>query len=70
MGRMSVHNKAILYFLKITINKAGPPGPSFVAPGLLFSRVVRCHKKRLRKIAIGSEQSSTDGHWMYTESKH
>ena len=24
-----------------TINKAGPRGPSFVAPGLLFSRVVR-----------------------------
>ena len=27
------------------INKAGPTGPGFVAPGLLFSRVVRCHKK-------------------------
>jgi hypothetical protein len=30
-----------------TINKAGPTGPSFVAAGLLFSRVVRCHKKEL-----------------------
>ena len=51
-----------------TINKAGPTGPSFVAPGLLFSRVVRCHKNGLGKIAIGSEQGSTAGPWMYTES--
>jgi hypothetical protein len=33
------------------INKAG-----FVAPGLLFSHVIRCHKKRLRTIAFASEQ--------------
>ena len=37
-------------FLNSTINKAGPISPSFVAP---VSRVVRCHKERLRKIAIG-----------------
>ena len=33
------------YLLNNTINKAGPTGPSFVASGLLFSCVVRCHKK-------------------------
>ena len=27
-----------------------------------------CHKKGHRKIAIGSEQGSTAGPWMYTES--
>ena len=51
-----------------TINKAGPTGPSFVAPGLLFSHEVRYHKKGLREIAIGSEQGSMAGPWMYTES--
>jgi hypothetical protein len=39
-----------------------------VLQALLFSRVVRSHKKGLRKIAIGSEQGSTVGPWMYTES--
>ena len=29
----------------LSINKAGPTDPSFVVPWLLFSRVVRCHKK-------------------------
>uniref|UniRef100_A0A8C7CEF7 Ig-like domain-containing protein n=1 Tax=Oncorhynchus kisutch TaxID=8019 RepID=A0A8C7CEF7_ONCKI len=53
--------------LNSTINKAGHTGHSFVAPGLLFNRVVRCHKEGLRKIAIGSEQFSTAGPWMYTE---
>ena len=37
---MSVHNKAVVCILN-TINKAGPTGPCFVAPGLLFSSVVR-----------------------------
>jgi hypothetical protein len=31
------------------------------APGLLLSRVVRCHKEGLGKIAVGSEQGSTAG---------
>jgi hypothetical protein len=57
MGRMSVHHKELLCLLN-TINKAGPTGPSFVAPGLLFSSAVRCHKEGLRKITIGSEQGS------------
>ena len=35
------------YLLNNTITKAGPTGPSFVTPGLLFSRVVRCHKEGL-----------------------
>ena len=65
---MYVYDKALLYLLDSTVNKAGPTGPSFAAPGLLFSRMVRCHKKGLRKIAIGSEQGSTAGPWMYTES--
>ena len=58
--------RSIKYLLDSTVNKAGPTGSSFVAPGLLFSRVVRCHKKM--KIAIGTEQGSTAGPWMYTES--
>ena len=45
----SVHSKALLCLLSNTINKAGPTGPSFVAPGLLFSSVVRCHKEGLCK---------------------
>ena len=49
------------YILNNTINKASPTGPSFVAPRLLFSSVVRCHKEGLRKIAVGSEQGSTAG---------
>ena len=55
------------YLLNNTINKAGPTGSNFVTPGLLFSCVARCHKEGLRKIAIGSEQSSTAGPWMYME---
>ena len=55
----SVHNKALLCLLNNTINKAGPTGPSFVTPGLLFSHVVRCHTEGLRKITVGSEQGST-----------
>ena len=43
------------YLLNSTINKAGPTGSSFVTPGLLFSRVVMCHKEGLMKITIGSE---------------
>ena len=35
----------------------GPTGPSFVAPGLLFSRVVRGHKKYLGKLQM--TQNST-----------
>ena len=35
--------------------------PSFVAPGQLFSRVVRCYKEEPLKITIGSEQGSTAG---------
>ena len=62
----SKHNKALLY-LNSTINKTAPTGSSFVAPGLLFCRVVRCHKKGL---AIGSEQGTTADPWIYTESKH
>jgi hypothetical protein len=51
--------KTILTTLStITINKAGPTGPSFVAPRLYFSSVVSCHKEGL---AIGSEQGSTSG---------
>jgi hypothetical protein len=49
------------------INKAGPSGPNFITPGLLFSCVVRCHKKGLKKFVIGSEQDSMAGPWMYTE---
>jgi hypothetical protein len=30
-----------------TFNNAGPTGSSFVAPGLLFSHVVRCHEEGL-----------------------
>ena len=60
--------RSLLCLLKSAINKAGPTGHSFVAPGLLFSRVVRCHKEGLREIAIGSEQGNTAGPWMYTES--
>jgi hypothetical protein len=62
----SLQNKALLYLLNSTINKACLTGPSFVTPGLLFSYVARYHKEGLRKIAIGS----TAGPWMYTESKH
>ena len=61
-----VDTTVMLYLLNKTINKAGSTGPSFVAPGLLFSRVVRCHKKGLRKIAIGSELGGNAGPWMYT----
>ena len=64
MGR----SLSIIKHLNNAINKAGPTGPSFVAPGLLFCRVVWCHQKGLKKIAIGSEQGSTAGSWMYTES--
>ena len=56
----SVHNKALLCLLNNTINKAGPTGPSFVTPGLLFSYVVRCHKERLRKIAVASKGQNTN----------
>ena len=66
-GEKSVHYKVLLCLFNSTINKAGRSGPSFVAPGLLFSQVVRCHKEGHRKIAIGSEQDSTAGPWMYTE---
>ena len=55
-------------FAFLTALKGGPTGPSFVTPGLLFSRVAWCHKEGLRKIAIGSEQGSTAGPWMYTKS--
>ena len=48
-----VCNKVLLCLLNNTINKAGPTGPSSVTPGLLFSRVVRCHKERHGKISIG-----------------
>jgi hypothetical protein len=41
MGR-SVYKKAMRCLLN-TINKAGPTGPSFATPWLLFSCVVRCH---------------------------
>ena len=37
----------MLFLLNKTIHKAGPTGPSFVAPWLLFSHVVRCHKEGL-----------------------
>jgi hypothetical protein len=57
IGR-SVHNKALLCLLN---SKARFTGPSFVAHGLLFNRVVRYHKEGLRKIAIGSEQGSKAG---------
>ena len=53
----------LLCLLNSTINKAGPTGHSFVTPRLLFCRVIRCHKERLRKIAIVSEQGSTAGPW-------
>ena len=39
-------------------NKAGPTGPSFVAPGLLFSRVVRCHKKDLGKLQSAQNRAA------------
>ena len=61
LGKKSVHNKELLCFFNNTVNKAGPTGSSLVAPGLLFSRVVRCHKDGLRKIAVGSKQGSTAG---------
>ena len=48
----------MLCLLNITINKAGPTGPGFVAPGLLLSSVVRCHKEGLGKIVVGSEHGS------------
>jgi hypothetical protein len=54
MEGKSVYNKAMLCLN--TINKAGPTGPR-----LLFTRVFRCHKKGLRKIAIGSEQGRMVG---------
>ena len=54
------YNKVMLC-LNNTINNAGPAGPSFVAPGLLFSCVVRCHKEGPLKIVVGSEQGSTAG---------
>jgi hypothetical protein len=53
-GEKSVHNKELLCFFNNTINKADPKGSSFVAPGLLFSLVVRCHKEESRKNTIGS----------------
>ena len=37
----------MLCLLNNTINKAGPTGPGFVAPWLLFSCVVRCHNEGL-----------------------
>jgi hypothetical protein len=52
--RRSLSIKCCSVFLT-TIKKAGPKGPSFVAPGLL------CHKEGLRKMIIGSGQGSTAG---------
>jgi hypothetical protein len=57
VAKTSIHNKALLY-LNNTIIKVGP---SFVTPRLLFSSVVKCHKKGIREIAVGSEQGSTAG---------
>ena len=45
-----------------TMNKAGPTGSSFVTPGLLFSRVVRCHKKGLKKITTGQHSWTLNVH--------
>ena len=61
MWRSLPIKKVLLCLLNNTINKAGPTGPSFVVPGLLFSHVVRCHKEGLQKITFGSEQGSTAG---------
>jgi hypothetical protein len=52
----SARNKVLLCCLNSTVNKAGPTGPCFVTPGLLFSRVVRSHKWGRKKITFGSEQ--------------
>jgi hypothetical protein len=68
MGRSLSIIKHCTAFLKNTINKLGPTGPSFVAPGLLFSRVDRCHKEGQKEITIGPEQGNTAGPLMYTES--
>ena len=51
----------------LTLSTRQVPQALVVAPGLLFSRVVRCHKKGLRKIAIGAEQGSTAGPLKYME---
>jgi hypothetical protein len=56
-----VTNKLRFDLINNNINKAGPTGLGFVAPGLLFSCVVRCHKEGLGIIAVGSEQGSTAG---------
>jgi hypothetical protein len=47
IGRKTVHIKALICLLNSTINMAGPTGHRFVSPGLLFSCVVRYHKKGL-----------------------
>jgi hypothetical protein len=58
MGRC-LSNEALLCLLNNTINKAGPTVSSFFIPGLLFSRVVRCHKEGPWAITTGSEQGIT-----------
>ena len=56
MGR-SLSIRKLRCLLNNTINKAGPTGPGFVAPGLLFSRVVRCPQSgaqnRAAQLALG-----------------
>jgi hypothetical protein len=50
----------MLYLLNSTINKACHAGPSFVTPGLLFRRVVRCQlqlaQNRAVRLALGCTQ--------------
>ena len=71
MGRslpMSLHSDS-------TVNKTGPTGPSFVAPGLLFSRVAGATKKDIGKLQLaqntaawlGLRTGQHAGPWMYTE---
>ena len=65
MGR-SLSIIVMLCLLNNTISKAGPAGPSFVTPWLLFSHVVRCNKtcklqlaqNRAARMALGCTQGA------------
>ena len=59
MGRgLSIINQEKALLFKDRKKKVGPTGPSFVTPGLLSSRVIRCHKEGLEKITIGQNRAA------------